>query len=126
MFVLVATNTNYICNELHKEVIVKAECLEVKIVTTKTVKQIVDEYLAKQNEQKKILEYAIITKVNGANSVETVKYLNVTDINEYPFYDLEYYGMKMSRMSFTCDDCTGKNSVFLIGKIIETSRELKE
>ena len=95
-------------------------------MTTKTVKQIVDEYLAKQNEEKKILDYAIVVKVNGANSVTNVKYFNVSDINESLYYDLEYYGMEMSQISFTCEDCTGKSRVSIIGKIIETSSELKE
>jgi hypothetical protein len=93
---------------------------------TKTVKQVVDEYLAKQNEQKRIFDYIVVIKTNGINSVETVKYTSVDDIRASIFPDIELYGMKLYKITFSHIEGNEKNIVTVIGKIIEYSETVRE
>jgi hypothetical protein len=87
---------------------------------TKTVKQIVDEYLAKQNEPK--YESVRIIEVNGANSVETKIYCNVSNIKFQNGGDISWYGVCMMPITFTHTDCSGNQcNEYIIGKIIKIS-----
>lgn len=90
---------------------------------TKTVAEVVKEYLAQQNEPKKTYERIVVCKMNGCNSVETVHYSNVTDVNCSVFEEIKLYGMCMYKISFVHADEIGTHRVQVIGKIIEFSEK---
>ena len=86
----------------------------------RTVKQIVDEYVARQNEPK--YESIKVIEVNGMNSVETKVYENVANVKFPKGEAISWYGVCMMPITFTHTDSTGhQQEEYIIGKIIKIS-----
>lgn len=93
---------------------------------TKTVKQLVDEYLAKNDEQKRTFDEITVIQINGCNSIETVEYKNVEDIGMSAFPYITLHGYDLYKMNFTCMKGTRKHKMQVIGDILKFSEPVEE
>jgi hypothetical protein len=88
---------------------------------TKTIKEVVDEYLEKQKEP--IFESVLVIKMNGSNSIETKRYFNVSDINRSIFPEINLYGNDLYKLSFSYMENGKKIKIQFIGWIIESLKQ---
>lgn len=93
---------------------------------TKTVKQVVDAYLTQQNEQKRTFDEITVIQLNGCNSIETVEYKNVEDINMSACPYITLYGYDLYKMNFTCLKGTRRHKMQVIGDILKFSEIIEE